>query len=123
VAVNFALDVPCHLLPFCINSLFRSVLPSRYYLQVKSDDERVKWHISAPSNCLHFKNVQENSLVPTEKEFLFPPYSAFKVLSNRRGVIEHPVERVPLACRIICLEALWNNQAKEAQNAPTAPRY
>jgi hypothetical protein len=96
---------------------------SRHYLQVESDDERVKWQISVSPNCLHFKNVQENSLVADEREFLFPPYSAFKVLSNRRGMIEHPVERVSLPCRIICLEALDDNQAEEARNVPTAPRY
>jgi hypothetical protein len=108
---------------------------SRHYVQVKNDDERVKWQISVPPNCMHFKGIQENSLVLKENEFLFPPYSAFKVLSNRRGEIEHhdlqsvflkfgtPVERVPLPCRIICLEALADNQGIEAQNAPTAPRY
>jgi hypothetical protein len=96
---------------------------SRHYLQVKSDDERVKWQVSVPPDCMHFKGIQENSLVLKENEFLFPPYSAFKVLSNRRGDIEHPVKRVPLPCRIICLEALVDNQGIEAQNAPTAPRY
>jgi hypothetical protein len=81
------------------------------------------WKISAPHNCLHFKAVQENSLVPHEEEFLFPPYSAFKVVSNRREEIEHPANRALLRCRVICIEALSDNMAKEAKNAATAPRY
>jgi hypothetical protein len=94
-----------------------------HHQQVKNDNERVKWKILAPADCLHFKALQENSLLPHEEEFLFPPYSAFRVISNRREEIEHPSSEVPLPCRIICLEALADNKAQEATGVPTAPRY
>lgn len=94
-----------------------------FAVKVKNDNERVKWKISAPADCLHFKALQENSLLPHEEEFLFPPYSAFRVISNRREEIEHPSSEVPLPCRIICLEALADNKAQEATGVPTAPRY
>jgi hypothetical protein len=90
---------------------------------VKNDGERTLWRFSAPPNCLHFKALQENSLVPHEEEFLFPPYSAFRVISNRIDEIQHPTLRTLQPCRIICLEALADNLAPEAQNVPTAPRY
>ena len=87
------------------------------------DDERTLWSISVPADCMHFKALQENSLVPSEEESLFPPYSAFKVKSNRRDTMKHYDGNRDIPVRIICLEALADNLAPEAQNAPTAPCY
>ena len=71
---------------------------------------------------MHFKALRENALLPHEEEFLFPPYSAFKVKSNRMEQLEYRGQIVQL--RIICLEALSDNKMdKRAQNVPTAPRY
>jgi hypothetical protein len=71
---------------------------------------------------MHFKSLRENALLPHEEEFLFPPYSAFKVKSNRMEQLEYRGQIVQL--RIICLEALSDNKMdKRAQNVPTAPRY
>ena len=86
-------------------------------------EERTLWKISAPRDCLHFKALQDYALLPHEEEFLFPPYSAFRVTSNRREAIPHSSSMKTLHLRIICLEALADNQAHEAQNVPTAPRY
>jgi len=83
--------------------------------------ERTLWKISSPDGCMHFKALQENALLPHEEEFLFPPYSAFRVKSNRRETIQHSSKIMHL--RIICLEALADNTAPDAQNVPTAPRY
>ncbi len=90
---------------------------------MENEEERTLWKFSAPPDCLHFKALQENSLVPDEEEFLFPPYSTFRVKSNRRGQMLHPVSKKTLHLRFICLEALADNKAPEAQNVPTAPRY
>ena len=75
-----------------------------------------------PPDCKHFKALQENSLLVYEEEFLFPPYSAFRVQSNRREQMQLPSGQL-LSFRVICLEALEDNLAPEAQNVPTAPRY
>jgi hypothetical protein len=71
---------------------------------------------------MHFKSLQEMSLMPHEKESLFPPYSAFKVVSNRLGVMKAHSQGKQ-ALRIISLNALADNQSAEARDVPTAPRY
>jgi hypothetical protein len=85
------------------------------------ENERTLWKFSAPTDCVHFKALQENALLPHEEEFLFPPYSAFKVQSNRMEQLEYRGKILRL--RIICLEALSDNRDKRAGNVPTAPRY
>ncbi len=70
-----------------------------------------------PSDCKHAK-ILKDSLVMHEKEFLFLPYSTFIVKSNRRETIQRS-----LHLRVICLEALADNQLPEAHNVPSAPRY
>ena len=92
-------------------------------MQVTNDDERTLWKFSAPLDCRHFKALRDNSLVPHEEEFLFPPYSAFRVKSNRREQMQLSVSSKMMAFRVICLEALADNLFSEAQNVPTAPRY
>jgi hypothetical protein len=72
---------------------------------------------------MHFKSLQEMSLMPHEKESLFPPYSAFKVVSNRLGVGKVDSHGQQMCLRIILIDALVDNQAAEARNVPTAPRY
>jgi hypothetical protein len=60
------------------------------------------------------------NLSPVEKEFLFPPYSAFKVESNRIEQVEYRGQSLQM--RIICLEILLDNTDMRLQNVPTAPR-
>lgn len=118
VALDFALKVYNDVSPPC------SFLPDLFILSccLKVDtQERTLWKISSPDGCMHFKALQENALLPHEEEFLFPPYSAFRVKSNRRETIQHSSKIMHL--RIICLEALADNTAPDAQNVPTAPRY
>ena len=66
---------------------------------------------------MHF-NVSQDLLRPHEEEFLFPPYSAFKVESNRLERIEYRGQSLQM--RIICLEILLDMRL---QNVPTAPCY
>ena len=92
-------------------------------VQGKDDERRTLWSISVPADCKHFKAMQETSLVSHEEESLFPPYSAFRVISNRRDTMKHHDGYRDIPVRVICLEALADNSAPEAQNAPTAPCY
>lgn len=92
------------------------------FLLLRSPDERTLWKISVPSDCKH-ANVLKDSLVMHEKEFLFAPYCTFIVISNRRETIQSSSSKENLLLRVICLQALSDNQAAEAQNVPTAPRY
>jgi hypothetical protein len=92
------------------------------FLLPRSPDERTLWKISVPSDCKH-ANVLKDSLVMHEKEFLFAPYSTFIVISNRRETIQRSSSKENLHLRVICLKALPDNQAAEAQNVPTSPRY
>jgi hypothetical protein len=71
---------------------------------------------------MHFKSLQENSLMEDEQESLFPPYSAFKVVSNR-VIVQKMHYGKDLRLRLIRLDALTDNQSHEAKNVPTAPRY
>ncbi len=71
---------------------------------------------------MHFKSLQEISLVPHEKESLFPPYSAFKVVSNT-VVVQRMNRGEELRLRLIRLVAIADNQSQEAKGVPTAPRY
>jgi hypothetical protein len=59
--------------------------------------------------------------MPHEKESLFPPYSAFRVVSNR--VMKKMYRGKELRLRVIRLDALADNQSHEARGVPTAPRY
>jgi hypothetical protein len=70
---------------------------------------------------LHFKSIREISLLPHEKESLFPPYSTFKVVSNR--VMEMIYKGKKLRLRVIRLDAFADNKSHEARGVPTAPRY
>ena len=72
-------------------------------------------------DSLHFKAFKENALLPDEEKFLFPPYSAFKVESNRLERIEYRGQSLQM--RIICLEILPDDRDVRLQNVPTAPRY
>jgi hypothetical protein len=71
---------------------------------------------------MHFKSLQEISLMPHEKESLFPPYSAFKVVSNR-VVVKRMYRGKELRLRLIRLDALADNQSHEAKGVPTSPRF
>jgi hypothetical protein len=92
-------------------------------VQGKDDERRTLWSICVPADCKHFMALQENSAAAREEESLFPPYSAFKVKSNRRDTMKHYHDNRDIPVRVICLEALVDNLAPEAQNAPTAPWY
>ena len=84
------------------------------------DEERTLWNISVLADC------KPPLLVPSEQEFLFPPYSAFRVKSNRRDTMKHTdrYSNFPdIPVRVICLEVLADINAPEAQNKPTAPCY
>ena len=83
--------------------------------------ERTLWKFFVRDDSLHFKAFKENALLPDEEKFLFPPYSAFKVESNRIERVEYRGQSLQM--RIICLEILPDNRDVRLQNVPTAPRY
>ena len=78
---------------------------------------------------MHFKALKDNALLPGEEEFLFAPYSAFEVKSNRIEQIQHVVKErgtkviKSTQFRVICLVALSDNRDPRAKDVPTAPRY
>ncbi len=72
-------------------------------------------------DSLHFEAFKENALLPGKEEFLFPPYSAFKVESNRIEQVEYRGQSLQM--RIICLEIFLDNMDKMLRNVPTAPCY
>lgn len=79
---------------------------------------------------MHFKALKDNALLPGEEEFLFAPYSAFEVKSNRIEQIQYEVKErggkiviKSTQLRVICLVALSDNTDPRAKDVPTAPRY
>jgi hypothetical protein len=121
VAIDFALKVHSRIFCFLLLELFLFLRANR---QVPAS-ERTIWKFLVRDDCLHFKALKDNALLPGEEEFLFAPYSAFEVQSNRIEQIQYEVKTVKKSAqmRVICLVALSDNKDPRAKDAPTAPRY